>query len=524
MSLDSLEGDLQQIRLPKVLFILGVQEANGILTVQGEDDIVAVSFVQGAIVTADALNQTVEDGLGKVLQGKGWVSPEQFNAAAREHQGGSTGSLGDLLVDKGAISRQQLLEALRLQTLRSMLQLLTWKTGDFKFYSGDEVSFEDGFVPIGADELILRAVSKLGDKAGLVGSIPDDQTIYRAVPPRGPVKVIGRDGDGLGAGIWVSPLQASFLSKVTGQASNSDISRSLGLSRQQLLFTLYHLLQFDLIESAGRKSAAAAGPSRPGTEPFASPTAAPPGTSSAGTIPFADSPPGAGQPMMAPQGPGADPSGLAMPPGMDPSGTLPRPRAEFSGTAVPRPNMDGSGAGARGSGVLPRTAAQVFLPPEPTAAEPVESDDRLLDWAGPILAAILLIGAGLTVLSRPVSLILPFPWQENPRSTVERQARESLFQRIDRGARTHFLMEAHYPDSLKSLQELSLISNVDHRGPAGNELEYLTEEVSYSIRMRRGDQVIEGLGTMEAITGDFLVDPQFLGTAATAEDPVVLLD
>ena len=223
--------------------------------------------------------------------------------------------------------------------------------------------------------------------------------------------------------------------------------------------------------------------------------------------------------------PGADPSGITMRPGMDPSGTVPRPpRAELSGTAIPRPNMDSSGVGSPGSGVLPRSAAQVFMPPDPVAAEPVESDDRLLDWAGPILAVILLLGASLTVLGRPVSLLLPFPWQENPRNTVERQVRESLFQRIDRGARTHFLMEAHYPDTLQSLQELSLISNVDHRGPAGHELEYVTEEVSYSIRLRKGDQAIEGLGTKEAITGDFLVDPQFLGTAASAEDPVVLLD
>lgn len=213
-----------------------------------------------------------------------------------------------------------------------------------------------------------------------------------------------------------------------------------------------------------------------------------------------------------------------MGPGMDPSGTVARPRAELSGTAVPRPTLDGSGVGPRGGAALPPGTAQVFLPPDPIAAEPVESDDRLLDLAGPALAALLLVGVTLTVLARPVSLLLPFPWQENPRNTVERQVRESLFQRIDRGARTYFLMEAHYPDTLQNLRELSLISNVDHHGPAGHELEYVTEDVSYSIQLRKRDQVIEGLGAKEAITGDFLVDPQFLGTAATAEDPVVLLD
>ena len=500
MTLDTLEGDLQTLRLPKVLFLLGAQEGNGILTVQGEDDIVAVSFVQGSIVTADALNQTVEDGLGKVLQGKGWISADAFQAAAREHQGGSAGSLGDLLVEKGAVSRAQLLEALRLQTLRSMFQLLTWRSGELRFYSGDEVSYEQGFVPIGVDELLLRALNKLGDKAGLSGSLPNEQSNYRPVPPRGPVKVLGRDGTGLEPGTWISPMQAEFLSKINGQTPISEVSRSMGLSRQQLLFALYHLEQNDLIEVSG------------------APAAAPPAQTPAGTgaIPFADAPSGF-QPRQDISGltPRTQPSGTAIP---QPSGTaIPQP----SGTAIPRPGTQPS------STSIPR--AEVMVPPSPgeesgTAFPMPADDDHLLNWSGIGFAALLLIGVLLTSILRPVSLLLPFPWQENTRNTVERQIRESIFQRIDRGARTYFLVEAHYPDTLQQIRNLSLVSAADLKDPAGYDLSYSAEAVSYSIRLQDGSTEIEGLGTTEAITGDFFVDPQFLDTAATAESPVVLLD
>lgn len=498
MSLDTLEGDLQEIRLPKVLFLLGAQEANGILTVQGEDDIVAVSFVQGSIVTADALNQTVEDGLGKVLQGKGWVSPEAFQAAAREHQGGSSGSLGDLLVEKGIVSRAQLLEALRLQTLRSMFQLLTWTAGELRFYSGDEVSYEKGFVPIGVDELLLRALNKLGEKAGMPGSLPDEKTGYRAVPPRSAVRILGRDGTGMEAGIWLSSLQADFLSRVNGTTGTSEISRSMGLSRQQLLFALYHLLQNDLIEPTG----AVAAPS------LAEPS---------GSVGFADAPSGFNQ--------RSDYSGIAPRPSAQPSGTaIPRPMAQPSGTAIPRPTAQPSGTVPRpASGVVPR--AEVFMPPSPGAESGVDSaDDHLLNVSGLALAAMLLIGLLLGLMFRPSVLLLPFPWQENIRNTVERQVRESVFRRLDRGARTYFLIEAHYPDTLEKLQELSLVSPADLKDPAGYELDYLSEEISYTIRLKDGDDAIEGLGTTEAITGDFFVDPQFLDNARIAEDPVVLLD
>ena len=159
----SLEGELQRLALPKVLHSLAAQRLSGILTVQGEDDIVAISLLEGAIVAADALNQTVEEGLGDVLQGQNLISSEDFSAAVRDHQGGGSGSLGDLLVSRDLVTREELLEGLRRQTYRLMLQVLTWKVGEFKFYSGDEVSFEEGFGPISVDELLIRSIDDLGD-------------------------------------------------------------------------------------------------------------------------------------------------------------------------------------------------------------------------------------------------------------------------------------------------------------------------------------------------------------------------
>ena len=61
-----------------MLLAIGGQDGKGILTVQGDEDIVAVSFLDGEIVTADALNETVEEGLGRVLQSRGLVDAESF--------------------------------------------------------------------------------------------------------------------------------------------------------------------------------------------------------------------------------------------------------------------------------------------------------------------------------------------------------------------------------------------------------------------------------------------------------------
>src|SRR6185295_5327516 len=153
----AVEGTLDLFKLPEILQLISQQRKTGILTVQGQQDIVAISFLNGRIVAADALNQTLEEGLSQVLLKEGIIGAPQLARAAAEHQAAG-GRLIDLLVERRYIERVQLLEALRLQTFRLLEQLLRWSQGDFKFYSGDEVSYEEGFVPIAVEELLIHAV------------------------------------------------------------------------------------------------------------------------------------------------------------------------------------------------------------------------------------------------------------------------------------------------------------------------------------------------------------------------------
>ena len=151
----AVEGTLDLFKLPEILQLVSQQRKTGILTVQGQQDIVAISFLNGRIVAADALNQTLEEGLSQILLKEGMISAPDLARAVSEHQA-SGGRLIDLLVERRFIERPELLEALRLQTYRLLEQLLNWSQGDFKFYSGDEVSYEEGLVPISVEELLIN--------------------------------------------------------------------------------------------------------------------------------------------------------------------------------------------------------------------------------------------------------------------------------------------------------------------------------------------------------------------------------
>lgn len=510
------EGDLKDHALVQVMQGIAALESNGILTVQGVDDIVAVSFLKGAIVSADALNQTVEDGLGKVLESEGLITDEDFVAVSREHQGGAAGSLGDLLVSRELISRQELLNALRVQTYELMLLVLSWTEGEHKFYGGDEVSFEEGFVPISVDELLIRSIEDLRGEGGLKGPVPDAEGFYRQVPPWSNIQILGRDGDGSGGGIWISSLQRDLLSRLDGKTGAAVIAEELGLGSHSTLFALYNLLRFDLIEHLGaqpRSKAAARGVGQAPLSPASSVGGAP-----APTAPAATPGPAALRPSE---------SGGVSAPVLGQTASAPS-TLEFESFELDSPADPSTPAiEDRDSD---RLQAEIFLPPEPGAEEEGErvavapKASPLHRYIGPALAAFMLLVLVLAVGSRPMVLLMPFPWQENQRSTVERHLRQTLFLKIERATRAFFLAKAHYPDSLQELVDLGLLVASDLEGPAGLELSYSTNEVGYRIDMLARGEVIDGLGTTEAIREDIMLNPGLLRSQSQQSVPLYLLD
>jgi hypothetical protein len=266
----ALEGTLDVLRLPEVLQMVSMQQKTGILTVQGESDIIAVSFLVGQVVAADALNQTVEDGLGQVLASEGLVRPEDFQRVSAEHATGGE-RLIDLLVERGLLSRANVLDALRLQTYRLLLQVLRWEHGEFKFYGGDEVAFEDGFRPISIEELLIRSVGDLGEGDPDLDQ-PRLDAPYQRVPGTTQIKIWGEDGEGPlqdASALWLAPAEQALLQRLDGVRQAGSLGRDVGLSDYQVLYALYRLLQAGLVERVHRpEPLPAAAPTPVAVEPL----------------------------------------------------------------------------------------------------------------------------------------------------------------------------------------------------------------------------------------------------------------
>lgn len=390
----ALEGNLELLKLPEVLQMISQQQKTGILTVQGPQDYVAVYFLQGKVVAADSLGQTAEEGLAQTLVSEGLLGSAEVSRAVAEH-GSAGGRLIDLLVMRGYLRRDVLLQALRTQILRLLQQPLHWQQGEFKFYAADEVSYEEGIVPIPVEELLFQ------------GAPP------RPRPAPAPA----------------APVPAPIPAPVPGPA-------------------------------------AAAPRPVPVTAPAAAPVAE------------------AGRPPLR----------------------------------VVRPE----GAPARAADELEATSGGRIRKMAVAPAAVEETPRPLLMKVLPALLALLLVAV---LVLAPGAIVLPFPWQDAEREALAREQRASLYMKIDRAAKTFFLLEGRFPERLSQLQEAGFLSALDLRDPQGRDLQYQKTEESYTLQPMENGKPVEGTEMTEAITGNFLLDPEFLATPAESSAvPLVLLD
>jgi len=394
----AVEGTLDLFKLPEILQLVSQQKKTGILTVQGQQDIVAISFLNGRIVAADALNQPLEEGLSQILLKEGMISAPDLGRAAAEHQSSGV-RLMDLLVERRYIERSQLLEALRLQTYRLLQQLLRWNQGDFKFYSGDEVSYEEGFAPISVEDLLLNSAAFAPEAT----PAPRPQPVPAPAPPVAP-------------------------------------------------------------------------------RPQPVPVPAPP--------PWTAAP--APRPVLEPVPPVA----------------APRPVAPRIAPAVP-----------------PEAAPEPGGPFRQMKVEARPAPPRSLGWVGRTLAALLAALVVASLLRVPDALMIPFPWQQREREALVRDQRASLYLKIDRAAKTWFLLKGSFPDRLQDLVAAGLLSSDDLQDPEGRPLRYAAAEESYTLQPLAGGKPVPDAETTDAITGNFLLDPEFLNAPPeTTAAPLVLLD
>ena len=266
----ALEGTLKDFSLADIFQLIGLQRKTGVLTLQGKDDTVTVTFLDGKVVGADSLNRRLENRLGSVLMRTGTLNQEQLNRAL-EIQRETLQRLGFILTHYGIISAQKLKEALQLQILQIIYRLFRWKDADYAFSQETTIEYDrDNVVPVTAESILMEGARMMDEWPIIEKRIRSYDMVFKKKTTEQEIVVVGADeavevdfepdtprarkSRPGGDKIRISPDEKSIFDLVDGTMKVGDIVEVSKISEFDTNKALYELLTRDLIEEVRGKT------------------------------------------------------------------------------------------------------------------------------------------------------------------------------------------------------------------------------------------------------------------------------
>jgi len=268
----ALEGTLKDFSLADIFQLIGLQRKTGVLTLRSKDDTVTVTFLDGKVVGADSLSHRLENRLGNVLIKSGAITQDQLSQALAI-QKETLQRLGFVLTHYGIISADSLQQAIQLQILQIVYRLFRWKDGDYHFSQETTIEYDrDNVVPITAESILMEGARMIDEWPIIEKRVRSQQMIFRkkvagqeiavsdeadeidfdeSPTPARRKKAAGSDK------IRISQEEKHVYDQVDGKRTVADIVEISHYSEFDTCKALYELLTRDLIEEIRDKAAPA---------------------------------------------------------------------------------------------------------------------------------------------------------------------------------------------------------------------------------------------------------------------------
>jgi hypothetical protein len=242
----ALRGTLRDFSLGEILQLISSQQKTGVLTVEGEEDTVSVSFLDGKVVAADSLKRRF-DRLGDLLVRAGKLTAPVLAEVVDEHK--RLGQrIGFVLVNRGLVSPGDLQNALRTQILNLIYRLFRWNDGRYYFSQEKSVEYEiDHFTPVATENILMEA-ARMSDEWPLIQSrIPSLEIVFRRAPGTEKLAVVSEDDEKKPGTLAVTPEEAIIWKLIDGVRTVTEITETTFLSDFDVVKALDQMLGRHLI-------------------------------------------------------------------------------------------------------------------------------------------------------------------------------------------------------------------------------------------------------------------------------------
>ena len=253
-----LEGTLRVFSLTDIFQVLGLQRKSGLLTVEGDEDTVTVSFLGGQVVSADSTARRLDNRIGNLLVRAGRISQEQLGRVL-EVQRQTQQRLGILLIREKLVTPQDLREALRLQVCRIVFGAFRWQDGRFRFSQDAAVEYDaDHMLPIPTESVLMEAAQMHDEWPLLDKKIRSRETVYRRAPGVEKLLLSASPGEEREGTLVVSKAEAETWKWLDGTRSVGELLDRAFLSDFEVYKGLSELMDRNLIVEGRIPSAAPA--------------------------------------------------------------------------------------------------------------------------------------------------------------------------------------------------------------------------------------------------------------------------
>ena len=228
----ALEGPLKEFHIQDVFQLLDLGRKSGVLWVTSElrQTTASVSFDNGKVIAATLGKSPQRFGARLVRLSK--ISAQDLDRALAMQEKGDRRRLGDILVAIGAIGRRELDRQLKAQIEETILDLLGWTEGHFRFEEG--APFEaivESPVQIPTEGLLMESARRLDEWSRIEAKVPHLRVVPKLPPPE----------SSAGGKLDLVPFEWEVLAAVDGQRDIHALADALGRSEFDIARTIYAL-------------------------------------------------------------------------------------------------------------------------------------------------------------------------------------------------------------------------------------------------------------------------------------------
>ncbi len=235
----AIKGSLREASLPDVLQLLAMGQKTGCLSVTDRANFGYIYFDRGRITYAAIVNR--RDRLGDLLVKNGLLEAAALAAAVDEQERDPETRLGEILVRRGAITREQLGQYIRIQIEEAVYYLFTWSQGSFYFEAEQRPPDGAMQVSINPESLLLEGARRIDEWSLIEKKIPSLDLIFELDRAR-PLD-----------GVDLSEEQRKIVPLVDGRRTVHELVEESGLVEFDVGKALFGLIQAGFAHPVGRK-------------------------------------------------------------------------------------------------------------------------------------------------------------------------------------------------------------------------------------------------------------------------------